>query len=177
MNKSEIRKWCAMNGITDYTIRTSKDGLFVDVNKSVRIIDIVLSEFPFKFGTINGNFDCNDNNLTTLKGAPDIVLGRFSVFYNHIESLEYFPKRVTGVISITHNKISSFKGLPKFISEDHISNADRLWCYSNINIKEEDYFHLFDLGYDVISIKGDHNYDLKSTKRRWIIHNISEYEQ
>ncbi len=49
----------------------------VDVDLGVDMCEMGLTEFPVKFGRVNGGFNCNFNNLTTLKNCPDFVVGSF----------------------------------------------------------------------------------------------------
>ncbi len=61
----------------------------VDVKGNVSISDGTLTEIPVKFGMVNGGFNCNFNNLTTLKNCPDFVVD--GGFYCHINPLyDYF---------------------------------------------------------------------------------------
>jgi len=70
-----IREWLEQMGIENYTI--NDDGT-VDVDGDVNISNKNLTEIPIQFGKVNGNFWCNNNELTTLKGVPRIVGGIFS---------------------------------------------------------------------------------------------------
>jgi len=50
-------------------------------------------KLPFKFGKINGNFDCGATGLETLEGCPKEVTGIFACQFNHLKSLEFAPKK------------------------------------------------------------------------------------
>ena len=55
-------------------------------------------ELPYKFGTVNGNFDVdNCKNLISLKNCPDYVHNSFSCSKcTRLDSLEGCPKEVKG---------------------------------------------------------------------------------
>ena len=61
-------------GIKNYTI--NNDGS-IDVDGNVKLSRINLTNLPFKFGKISGNFYCSNNLLTSLEGAPTSVGGEF----------------------------------------------------------------------------------------------------
>ena len=57
----------------------------VDVDGSVDIGNMNLTEIPVKFGIVSGNFWCFNNQLTSLKNAPKtIVGGRFYCSKNNL---------------------------------------------------------------------------------------------
>ena len=99
-----IRAWLEEHNIKNYTINSKGE---VDVNGDVNLINSGLTEFPsyIQFGTVKGNFFCNNNNLTTLKGAPKEVGGDFYCSVNELTSLEGAPKEVEGSFYCSHNKV------------------------------------------------------------------------
>jgi hypothetical protein len=61
----------------------------VDVDGGVFMQSMNLTEIPVKFGVVKGQFFCIDNNLTTLKNAPTLVVNNmFSCHGNNLK--EYF---------------------------------------------------------------------------------------
>jgi hypothetical protein len=68
----DIKSICDKLNITNWTVNS--DGL-IDVDGNVTISGRRLKELPLKFGRVSGNFDCRDNKLTTLEGAPKEVGG------------------------------------------------------------------------------------------------------
>ena len=70
----DITEICKEYGIRNYTI--NPDGS-IDVNGSVNLFYEKLKKLPLKFNKVNGNFYCNDNQLTTLEGSPKEVNGVF----------------------------------------------------------------------------------------------------
>jgi hypothetical protein len=63
---------------------------------------------------ISGDFDCSNNNLTSLKGAPKSVGGHFNCANNNITSLEGAPKSVRGHFNCNYNHLTSLEGSPKW---------------------------------------------------------------
>jgi len=97
----------------DFRIRKYKfrpDGT-LDVFESVNLEEMDLTELPFNFGKIFGNFDCWENNLTSLKGAPEEVNGWFDCDNNNLTSLKYCPKIVKRYFSCSYNDLENLKYL------------------------------------------------------------------
>ena len=108
----DIDAICKKYGITNYTI--SSDGS-IDVDGDVNLIDINLDKLPLRFNRIGGNFYCNNNQLTSLEGAPKEVGGFFDCRYNQLTSLEGAPKEVGGFFDCNNNKLTSLEGAPKSV--------------------------------------------------------------
>jgi len=64
---------CQKYGIENFTI---KNGL-VDVYRSIDFAGIIGDFIPLKFGHVNGDFYCDNNQLTSLEGAPKSIGGSF----------------------------------------------------------------------------------------------------
>jgi hypothetical protein len=65
--------------------------------------------------TYNGNYSCEDTNLTTLKGAPRIINGSFNCRMNQLKSLKYGPEKVDGEYNCRGNELTSLEGAPKVL--------------------------------------------------------------
>jgi hypothetical protein len=76
-----------------------------------------------------GNFYCQDNLLTSLKGAPAEVRGGFWCNGNQLETLEYSPKGVTGQYICHDNKLTSLKHAPEEILGDFSCAGNRLTSF------------------------------------------------
>jgi hypothetical protein len=89
-----------------------------------------LTDFKgIKFGTINRDFLCNNNKLTSLIGGPNEVNGDFYCDNNKLTSLEGLSKKISGNIYIDLG--TSLKGLEyemfdKVISRNKEGNTIRL---------------------------------------------------
>ncbi|MFW6130696.1 MAG: hypothetical protein ACOC56_05865 [Atribacterota bacterium] len=86
---NEIKVLLERLKITNYIIN---DDLTVDVNGSVDLSYRGLIRIPFQFNKVNGHFYCENNKLTSLKGAPKEVHGNFWCYNNKLTSLKYLPK-------------------------------------------------------------------------------------
>jgi hypothetical protein len=121
-----------------YDINVLKDDCIVNVNGDVRMKIIrgghdSLTNGMFRFGTVNGNFDANYQNLKDLKGSPRIVTGKFNIKDNNklftceggpdkvysivlaytCTSLEGMPQEVESFIMCTNSNLKTLKGCGK----------------------------------------------------------------
>lgn len=188
---ARVEKFCYDYGIYEFTMREIIDKFgnterFIDVDSSVNLHRKGLSFIPFQFGNIKGDFDCSNNSLTSLKGAPQKVKGYFSCSNNHLESLRYSPVKVGGEFDFSTNKVKSFEHMPKVIygdivcvdnhflgSFEHFSGdvRGRLWCY-NMDVYEHSFDVLFEKGYTPDRIKAQPVFDIKMLYRQWGLRNI-----
>jgi hypothetical protein len=85
-----------------------------DVDGDVDLSDQKLTKLPYKFNKVSGYFDCrNNNNLTSLAGAPKEVGGNFYCYRNNLTSLAGAPKEVGGDFNCNDNNLTSLVGAPK----------------------------------------------------------------
>lgn len=108
---SLVRAWLDEHNIKNYTINSKGE---IDVNGDVNLINSGLTELPsyIQFGTVKGNFFYNNNNLTTLKGAPKKIGGDFECSYNKLTSLKGAPNEVGGSFDCSFNNLISLEGAP-----------------------------------------------------------------
>ena len=79
---------------------------------------------------VEGNFDCSNISITSLKGCPEKVGGSFYCSYTSITSLEGCPRIVGGNFSCLSTEITSLKGCPEKV-------GGSFWCaYTNITSLE-----------------------------------------
>lgn len=116
LNKEEkivaMKKWLSDMEIFSYRINS---GLTVDVMGDVDLSRRKIESFPLKFNHIKGNFNCEENSLFTLKGAPEKVDGDFDCSNNQLKSLKHSPQFVGGDYHCTDNFLKNLKGSPKKI--------------------------------------------------------------
>lgn len=105
---------------------------FLDCDQHVEIYDNKLDKIPFKFGKVNGSFNCCLNNLTSLVGCPEIINGSFYCHNNKLTSLEYGPKEIDGNYWCQYNKLTTLEFIPKYIKYD-------FYCSNNKFSSIEDY--------------------------------------
>jgi len=91
--------------IENYTI--TPEG--VDVHQNVHLFNRKLTEFPFQFNIVHGFFECSDNKLESLQGAPRVVHGSFYCDNNKIKSLQFCPKFVEGNLDCNSNPIEPWE--------------------------------------------------------------------
>jgi hypothetical protein len=85
-----------------------------------------LTKLPIKFNKVGGNFICNDNELTTLEGAPKEVGGDFLCSRNELTSLEGGPESVGGDFICRNNQLTSLQGAPKKVGGDFYCSRNEL---------------------------------------------------
>lgn len=107
--KEEIKIWLKNGSYLDYHI---DDNLVVHIHDDVRLANQSLNELPFQFGHITGNFNCCDNQLTSLEGSPISVSGVFDCSHNQLTSLKGAPSIVDSFYC-DYNQLTSLKFLPK----------------------------------------------------------------
>ena len=79
----------------------------VDVDGSFDCEELGLSDFKgVRFGSVEDYFDCRDNQLTSLEGAPRRVGVNFYCQGNQLTSLEGAPEMVGGDFFCSGNAIS-----------------------------------------------------------------------
>ena len=64
---------------------------------------------------VSGDFSCIYNNLTSLKGAPEIINGSFNCSNNNLPSLEGSPHTVGRDFICYDNPLTSLDGIPTSI--------------------------------------------------------------
>jgi len=62
---------------------------------------------------VDGDFDCSDNQLSTLEGSPQEVGGGFYCHHNQLSTLEGGPQKVGGDFNCDFNQLSTLEGGPQ----------------------------------------------------------------
>ena len=78
----------------------------VDVSEDI----VTDGKLKIRFGKVEGYFDCSNNELTTLKGAPQEVGGDFDCSSNNLTTLEGAPNKVGENFFCNGNNLTSLKG-------------------------------------------------------------------
>jgi hypothetical protein len=121
-SNSKIDTICEKYNIKNYTINSDNS---IDVDGDVNLWDKGLTSIPLNFNIVNGYFECDDNNLTSLKGCPVRVGNGFYCDNNNLTSLQYSPQYVeSGDFSCGWNKIESLQYCTELIRDD-------FYCYDN----------------------------------------------
>jgi len=79
-----------------------------------------------RFGSVSGNFDCSNNQLTSLEGAPQEVGKDFDCYSNQLTSLEGAPQEVGRDFSCENNKLTSLEGAPQEVEKDFVCYDSKL---------------------------------------------------
>ena len=89
--------------------------------------------FGIKINKVEGNFNCSDNNLTSLEFCPKIVEGNFYCSDNNLTSLEFCPEEVNGYFDCSHNKLISLEFCPEIVEGnfDCSNNPELLKTYGS----------------------------------------------
>ena len=95
-------------------------GKKVNVTGDVYLEELGLKEIPITFGKVGGNFDCSDNELTSLIGCPTEVIGNFYCSDNELKFLVGCPSEVGGDFKCKYNRLTSLKGCPRKVGGDII---------------------------------------------------------
>jgi hypothetical protein len=104
------------------TIYTLNKDNSIDVEGNVVLsAAFKLTKMPVKFGKINGNFNCSENKLTSLKHGPITVTGDFSCVYNDLTSLEHCPTTILGSFYCYRNQLTSLEHCPTTIVDFNCS--------------------------------------------------------
>lgn len=118
----------AEQALQDWQIEYTKrsDGILF-VAGDINLWNKNLSQLPdLSMVVVQGNFICDNNDLTSLKGAPRSVGGNFSCNHNQLKDLQGAPKTVGGYFSCTHNQLADLYGAPQNV-------GGGFWCaYNNL---------------------------------------------
>ena len=100
----KIKEICDKYEIKNYNI--NPDGS-IDVNGSVNLNGFGLTELPLTFNDIIGSFECDYNQLTTLKGCPVKVGGYFACVGNKLTNLKFAPKKIGIFLDCRDNNLET----------------------------------------------------------------------
>lgn len=178
-----IKKWLEQSVIQKYTIN---DDLTIDVFGDVYLRNRYIGdknngEFPLyiKFGKIQGDFVCSENQLTSLRGCPDIVYGDFDCRKNkltslkgcptfsggdfdcrnnELKSLEYSPQKNIQSFHCEDNKLISLKGCPQIINGNFCCHNNELksleYCPKEVKDFDCENNELISFDYAPIKVEG-----------------------
>jgi len=79
-----------------------------------------------KFGVVTGIFDCSNNSLTSLVGAPQEVGVSFFCTNNSLTSLEGAPQEVGEDFYCSNNSLTSLVGAPQEVGGDFDCSDNKL---------------------------------------------------
>ena len=76
--------------------------------------------------TVAGNFTCEGNQLTSLKGAPQFIGGNFSCSRNRLTSLDHAPQLVAGSFFCSSNELGTLRGAPRKVGANFFCSNNNL---------------------------------------------------
>ena len=122
LTKEQI-KW--LNKCTEGTWKLNHQTGLVDVEGDFDCSGQGLSDFKgVRFGVVGERFDCSNNRLTSLVGAPREVGESFACENNRLTSLEGAPRKVGWGFFCSNNQLTSLEGAPQEVVCD-------FRCYNN----------------------------------------------
>jgi hypothetical protein len=75
---------------------------------------------------VGKDFNCSKNQLTTLKGSPQKVEGDFDCSDNKLTSLAGAPKEVDGYFDCSNNELTSLEGVPRVVDGSFFCKENKL---------------------------------------------------
>ena len=102
-----------------YELVPDKDG---DINCNNSKLT-TLKGSPQKIGR---NFNCSGNQLTTLKYAPQEIGGDFDCSNNQLTTLEYSPQKIGGDFDCSFNNLTTLKYAPQKIGRNFNCSGNQL---------------------------------------------------
>lgn len=116
--KEDIIHWLNSYHVRHYYLVEDENyGYMVNAKEEVDISAKNIDSIQVKFNEVKGNFFCNHNRLSSLKGSPVQVHG-FFCNYNQLTSLKFSPLKIEGTFYCDHNRLTSLLGAPTEIWED-----------------------------------------------------------
>ena len=90
--------------------------LTVDVNGNVNLSEFKGQQFPVRFRSVSGDFDCRGSKtLKSLEGSPKHVGGNFNCLECNLPSLVGGPETVVGDYVCSGNKLKTPKGAARVV--------------------------------------------------------------
>ena len=112
-------------GVSGWWINTETG--FVDAGKEgIDWSNLGLTDFKgIKLGTVEGNFYCENNQLSSLEGAPQVLGMGFYCQNNQLNTLKGAPQKV-GWFSCENNQLTTLEGAPHEVVENFYCNNNQL---------------------------------------------------
>ena len=66
---------------------------------------------------VDRDFNCNHNQIATLKGSPQKIGRDFDCSFNNLTTLEGSPQEIGGGFNCNHNQIATLKGSPQKVGK------------------------------------------------------------
>ena len=128
MNKEEVKQWLDEHNVKSYKIN---EDLSIDVIGNVNLSKKNFTHIPVKFNIVKGNVDCSHNMLTDILFAP-IKVNYFDCSQNKIVSLKGAPQCVEATFKCNNNKLLSLEHAPEIINLDFYCSYNPLVELGNL---------------------------------------------
>lgn len=127
--EKQINIWLIENGAVnkdDFVILSPN--FEINTYNTVNIAKLGLKEIPefINFKYVMGGFQCDHNELTSLRGTPKIMSGAFIASWNKLKNLIDGPQEVKGNYLVSHNELTSLEGLAPKIEESLSVSSNNL---------------------------------------------------
>ena len=119
-----LKKYC---GLTEEQFTVLPDNS-VEVHHHIKIKKELVKngKLLIKFNKINGNFNCNSINLTSLEGCPATVIGDFYCNNNKLTSLEHCPTYVQFDFVCSYNQLTSLEGCQTSVGGNFVCHDNKV---------------------------------------------------
>jgi hypothetical protein len=87
---------------------------------------IEIQKLPVQFGNVSGDFNCDNNQLTTLESAPTSVGRGFYCNDNQLTTLYGAPKSVGREFQCDRNQLTTLEGAPTSVGRGFYCNGNQL---------------------------------------------------
>ncbi len=114
--------WVVPKDLWIFNSRMTKLPLIKSVNGDFKCDNNRLTSLAGSPLEVSGDFDCSFNKIKTLEGGPEHVGGNYSCSGNQLTTLEGTPRRIEGNLSCNSNPLVTLEGSPEYI-------GGYFWCY------------------------------------------------
>ena len=112
------------------------------VNGNLDLGSMELTELPdLSDVVVRGDFNCSDNLLTSLQGAPQTVGGSFYCSHNLLTSLQGAPQKIEGDFNCSNNQLTNLQGAPQTVRGNFFCFKNQLTCLQGAPQKIERNFN------------------------------------
>ena len=107
------------------------------IKGSLTLSDKGLKELPdLSEIVVEGCFDCDGNELTSLKGFPKKVTGDCICSYNKISTLDGFSSAIGHSLNLDYNEITSLKGFSANVGDGLVVHHNTITSFSDVDMKK-----------------------------------------
>ena len=135
--KEQIKQWLDLMDIKNYVI--NKD-LTVDIEGNADLSYKNLKELPVQFGKVRRDFFCQNNQLKSLKGAPQKVRRDFYCYNNQLKSIPKWIKNIKDVYVFQNINWNNVEWINKILGDK--LTAEEVFAIDNIEHRRVAYQYM-----------------------------------